>query len=188
MNGSRTLARALSDAPVIASCKNEEGLEKALTSDCTVIFLLYGNLCTIGGLVQRIKDAGKLAFLHLDLIDGLSSRDVVVDFVREHTAADGIISTRPNLIRRGRDLDLITVQRFFLLDSIALENVIRQASYADAVEILPATMPKVIRRLANRIHLPLIAGGLIADKEDILQALGAGALAVSATSADLWFL
>ena len=80
------------------------------------------------------------------------------------------------------------MQRFFLLDSIALENVIRQASYADAVEILPATMPKVIHNLTNRIHLPLIAGGLIADKEDIMTALSAGALAVSATSADLWFL
>lgn len=188
MNGSKELIRVLSDSPVIASCKNEEGLERALESDCSVIFLLYGNLCTMETLVQRVKDAGKMAFLHLDLIDGLSNRDIVVDFVREHTDADGIITTRPNLIRRGRDVGLITVQRFFLLDSIALENVIRQASYADAVEILPATMPKVIHNLTNRIHLPLIAGGLIADKEDILTALSAGALAVSATNADLWFL
>jgi glycerol uptake operon antiterminator len=83
---------------------------------------------------------------------------------------------------------MITIQRFFLLDSITLENVIRQSSGADAVEILPATMPKVIRHLSQQIHLPLIAGGLITDKEDIYTALNAGAVAVSATSSSLWFL
>ena len=188
MNGSKRLMGALGDSPVIAACKNDDGLECALQSDCSVIFLLYGNLCTIDALVQRVKEAGKMAFVHLDLIDGLSNRDIVVDFIKKHTDADGIITTRPNLVRRGRDVGLITIQRFFLLDSIAFENVIRQSSAADAVEILPATMPKLIRQLCDRIHLPLIAGGLITDKEDILCALGAGALAVSATNSDLWFL
>ena len=49
-------------------------------------------------------------------------------------------------------------------------------------------MPKIIRRLVGQIRQPLIASGLISDKEDIMSALGAGALAVSATSPDLWFL
>ena len=129
-----------------------------------------------------------MVFVHLDLIDGLGNRDVVVDFIQQTTPVDGIISIRPNLIRRAKELGLITIQRFFLLDSMALENVVKQASHADAVEILPATMPKVIARLTERVRLPLIAGGLISDKEDIVSALRAGALAVSATNAELWFL
>lgn len=188
MSGLKELMCVLDDSPMIAACKNDEGLERALASDCTVVYLLYGNVCTIAGLVQRIKDAGKMVFVHVDLIDGLSNRDIAVDFVRQSTVTDGIITTRPNLIRRGRDLGLITIQRFFLLDSMAFENVVRQASQADAVEILPATMPKVIRRLVGQIRQPLIAGGLITDKEDIMSALSAGALAVSATNPDLWFL
>lgn len=188
MNGLKELMRVLDDSPMIAACKNDEGLERALASECTAVYLLYGNVCTIPGLVQRIKNAGKMAFVHVDLIDGLSNRDIAVDFVRQSTQTDGIITTRPNLIRRGRDLGLITIQRFFLLDSIAFENVIRQASQADVVEILPATMPKIIRRLVGQIRQPLIASGLISDKEDIMSALGAGALAVSATTPDLWFL
>lgn len=188
MNGLKELMHVLDDSPMIAACKSDAGLDRALASECTVVYLLYGNVCTIPGLVQRIKNAGKMAFVHVDLIDGLSNRDIAVDFVRQSTQTDGIITTRPNLIRRGRDLGLITIQRFFLLDSIAFENVIRQASQADVVEILPATMPKIIRRLVGQIRQPLIASGLISDKEDIMSALGAGALAVSATSPDLWFL
>lgn len=188
MNRLKELMRVLDDSPMIAACKSDTGLDRALASECTVIYLLYGNVCTIPELVQRIKNAGKMAFVHVDLIDGLSNRDIAVDFIRQNTLTDGIITTRPNLVRRGRDLGLITIQRFFLLDSIAFENVIRQASQADVVEILPATMPKIIRRLVGQIRQPLIASGLISDKEDIMSALGAGALAVSATSPDLWFL
>lgn len=188
MGNQQKLLAVLSDAPIIAAVKNEEGLAEALSSECAVIFFLYGTVCTLPQLVVRAKAADKLAFVHLDLIDGLSGKDVAVDFVHTATQADGIISTRPNLIRRGRELGLITIQRFFLLDSLAFENVLRQSSGADAIDILPGVMPKTLRRLAERLHLPLIASGLISDKEDIMAALGAGAVAVSSTSSPLWFL
>lgn len=188
MSNKQKLMNALQDAPVIAAIKNDEGLDSALTSDCEVIFFLYGTIITIPALVARVKDAGKLALVHVDLIDGLSTKDVAVDFVHDEVHADGIITTRPNLIRRGRELGMITIQRFFLLDSLAFENILRQASGADAVDILPGVMPKTIRRLSDRLHQPIIASGLISDKEDILAALGAGAVAVSTTSAPLWFM
>jgi glycerol uptake operon antiterminator len=34
--------------------------------------------------------------------------------------------------------------------------------------------------------MPVIAGGLISDKEDIISALGAGAIAVSSTNPAVW--
>lgn len=179
---------ALRDNPIIAAVKNDEGLSHALSSDCTVVFFLYGTVCSIGGLVERVKASEKMAFVHMDLIEGLSNKDVSADFIHVQTHADGIISTKSNLIRRGKELGLITIQRFFLLDSIAFDNVLRQSSWADAVEILPGTMPKIIRRLAGQLKRPLIAGGLIFDKEDIVSALGAGAVAISATTPEVWFL
>lgn len=188
MSNKQRLLSILQDAPVIAAVKNDEGLEQALLSDCEVIFFLYGTICTIPALIDRVKQADRLALVHVDLIDGLSTKDVAVDFIHEATRADGIISTRPNLIRHGRERGLITIQRFFLLDSLAFENVLRQSSGADAVDILPGAMPKTIRRLSAQLHLPIIASGLIADKEDIVSALGAGAIAVSTTSAPLWFV
>ena len=191
MANPKTLAflDALHDAPVIAAVKSDEDLSRALTSDCAAIFFLYGTILNIASLVNAAKEAGKIALVHVDLIEGLSGRDnIAVDFLAEKTLADGVISTRPNLIRRAKELKLISVQRFFLLDSIAYENVLRQSSNADIVDILPGAMPRVLSRLASQLRQPLIASGLLADKQDVISALGAGAIAVSTTSEPLWFI
>jgi glycerol uptake operon antiterminator len=145
---------------------------------------------TIADVVAKIKNAGKLAMVHVDLIDGLASRDVAVDFIAKNTKADGIISTRPNIVHKAKTCGLLAVQRFFLLDSIAVNNIEKQPSLkdADAVEILPGLMPKIIQKLVGSIGKPVIAGGLINDKEDILNALNAGAIAISSTNHDTWFM
>ena len=48
----------LEASPVIAAVKDEEGLRKALETDCGIVFTLYGNLCTVGDMVGKIRDAG----------------------------------------------------------------------------------------------------------------------------------
>ena len=58
----------------------------------------------------------------------------------------------------------------------------------DVIEILPGTLCKVLRRLSRELPVPLIAGGLLSDKADVLAALGAGALCVSASDESLWAL
>ncbi len=176
----------LQDAPVIAAVKNEEGLANALRSECAVIFILYGTILDIAEVVERIKAAGKLAFIHADMVEGLSNREISVDYLKKYTRADGLISTRPNMIRRAKDLGLITIQRFFLLDSLAFENVERQSCNADLIDILPGAMPSVIQRLSTRMKQPMIASGLLVDKRDVCAALSAGAIAVSTTCEALW--
>ena len=79
----------LADCPVIAAVKDDAGLDAALNSDVAVIFLLYGDILTVERVVDRVHDAGKRAFVHLDLIDGLSAREVAADFIARHTDADG---------------------------------------------------------------------------------------------------
>lgn len=186
-NKTLAFAEALQDSPVISAVKNDAGLEAALNSDCTVLFILYGTILNIPQLVRRAKQSGKIVFVHIDLIEGLSSKDISIDFIKQNTDADGIISTRINQIRHAKELGFLTIQRFFLLDSLAFENVCRQSTHADAVDILPGTMPRVIERLRKKIRQPIIASGLISDKQDILAALSAGALGVSTTSEPLWF-
>lgn len=182
------LGAILAENPIIAAVKDDEGLERALLTDCRVIFLLYGNVCNVGGLVEKIKSAERLAMVHIDLIDGLSSKDVAVAFLRQNTRADGIISTKPTLVKAAKEQGLLAVQRFFLLDSLALANFQKYAEMntADMIEILPATMPKIIRKITAASRLPIIAGGLISDKEDIMLALQNGATAVSSTNYDVW--
>ena len=120
---------ALEDSPIIAAVKDDEGLSRCLTSDSRIIFILYGDIVTIGDIVETVKSAGKLAIVHLDLINGLSSKEVAVDFLQKYTNADGIITTKP-----------------------------------------------------------VIAGGLVSEKEDILALLDAGATSISSTNEKIWFL
>ena len=112
------LAETLLDEPVIAAVKTDEALTAALASPCSAVFLLASTLLTVDGLVHRIHDAGKLAVVHIDLVDGLSSREIAVDSLNALCHPDGIISTRPTLIRRARHRGLLTVQRAFILDSL----------------------------------------------------------------------
>lgn len=184
----RKLIRLLEEAPVIASVKDDDGLEAALNSETQVLFLLYGDLVHISKTVERVKSAGKAVFIHLDLVDGLSPREAAVDYIAAATRTDGVLSTKPQLIRRAKSLGLIAIQRFFLLDSLALQNIERHLAQdnPDLIEVLPGLMPKIIRRLADETRRPVVAGGLISDKEDVIAALSAGAVAVSTTAPDVW--
>ena len=174
--------------PVIAAVKDEQQLEKAINSNCDIIFFLFGNVCNIGELVSRAKSAGKLAFVHLDLTQGLSGKEIAADFVKQFTEADGVISTRPALIKYAKNLGLITVFRFFLVDSLSLSGLKKQIDScgADFVDIMPGVMPKVIKKVCEITSVPVITGGLIADKEDVISALSAGAQCISTTCEKLW--
>lgn len=181
---------ALEDSPIIAAIKDEAGLAKCKTCDSPVVFILYGDICSIADIVDEVKAAGKLAMVHLDLITGLSAREVAVDFINKYTKADGIITTKPALIKRAKELSLYTILRLFVIDSMAYENIERQlkSSRPDLIEVLPALMPKVVAKICKMSSTPVIAGGLVSDKEDILELLGAGVICVSSTNPAVWFL
>ena len=148
------LAETLLNEPVIAAVKTDEALTAALASPCSAVFLLASTLLTVDGLVHRIHDAGKLAVVHIDLVDGLSSREIAVDSLNALCHPDGIISTRPTLIRRARHRGLLTVQRAFILDSLSLTSLSGQLEQGkpDFVEILPGIMPRVIAEISARTH------------------------------------
>ena len=178
----------LLDSPVIAAVKDEAGLQKALNSDCQVVFLLFGNLLNIGDLVRLVHSRSKICFLHIDLMEGLSNREIAVDCIAKMAAPDGIISTRAPFIRRAHQLGIATVQRVFLLDSISLKNLFTQMEIQqpDFIEVLPGIIPPIIREITEKTDTPLIAGGLIRSKQDVFQALQAGAVAVSTSCQAVW--
>ena len=111
-------------------------------------------------------------------------------FIKKYTKADGIISTKPNLIKHARELSLFTILRLFVIDSMAYGNIDKQVKVArpDFIEILPALMPKVVRKICRMSSTPVIAGGLVSDKEDIMELLDAGVTSISSTNPDIWFL
>lgn len=180
--------------PVIAAVKNDAGLQAAVEmEEIQVIFVLYGDVCTIPEILEKIKAAGKKAMVHIDLIAGLSAKEISVEFIARQTRADGIITTKPALVRRAKELGIFAVLRFFVIDSLALKNIENLemqcgTSRPDFIEVLPGVMPKVLGRIAKVSRIPMIAGGLITEKEDVIAALSAGAIAVSSTNQDVWNL
>lgn len=181
---------ALEDSPIIAAVKDDRGLDRCLSSESRVIFILYGDICSIADIVERVKQAGKMALVHLDLINGLSSKEIAVDFIHKYTSADGIISTKPSLVKHAGELGLSSVLRLFVIDSMAYENIEKQIKSAkpDVIEILPALMPKVVKRICRISQTPVIAGGLVTDKEDVMALLQAGVVSVSSTNQEIWFI
>lgn len=180
--------------PVIAAVKSDAGLQAAVEmEEIQVIFVLYGDVCTIPEILERIKAAGKKAMVHIDLIAGLSAKEISVEFIARQTRADGIITTKPALVRRAKELGIFAVLRFFVIDSLALKNIENLemqcgTSRPDFIEVLPGVIPKVLGRIAKVSRIPMIAGGLITEKEDVIAALSVGAIAVSSTNQDVWKL
>ena len=71
---------AMDNSPIIAAIKDMAGLKKCLTCDSQVIFILFGDICNIADIVDKVKTAGKTAMVHIDLINGLSGKEIAVDF------------------------------------------------------------------------------------------------------------
>lgn len=181
---------ALEDTPIIAAVKDFDGLKKCLTCDSQIIFILFGDVCSIADIVAQVKSSGKTAMVHIDLITGLSAKEVAVDFIKNYTEADGIISTKPALIKYASSLSLFTVLRFFMIDSMAFQNIEKQLHQVrpDVVEILPALMPRIINKICGMVSVPVITGGLISEKEDVITMLSAGASCISSSNEKIWFL
>lgn len=178
---------AFQENPIVAAIRSDADLADCLTTDVRVVFVLYGDVCSISDIVDRVKTAGKLAVVHIDLITGLSAKEVAVDFLRSNTRADGVISTRPALIQRAKELGLFTLLRVFVIDSSALSSALNAKQLRpDAVDILPGLMPDIIRTIREKTGLCVLTGGLITQKQQIMQALRAGALAISTTDPAVW--
>ena len=79
--------------PIIAAVKDEKTLREALDSEIEVIFILKSTILTIEAMVEKIKNRGKIVFVHIDLIDGMSPTVSALNFLKEKTKLDGIIST-----------------------------------------------------------------------------------------------
>ena len=182
------LARLLESSKVIASIKDDAGLDQMLASRARVGFLLYGSIMTLPAQLEKMKAKGKIGFVDIDLIDGLSADQSGASFLRERIGAAGLLSNRANVVRTATQLGMVGIHRHFMIDSMAFHNLEKQLKQGspDAVEILPGCIPTVIKWLHEIVNVPLIAGGLIHDENDVAVALQAGASAVATSNSDLW--
>lgn len=176
--------------PVIAAVNNLEKLEKAIKSPCEIIFLLTGSIFNLQEMVNKIKASGKSVFVHLDLIEGFSRNVCALKYINEIIRPDGIITTKNSLIRAAKEMGLFSIQRLFMLDALSLESGINSIKTIrpDAVEILPGIMPRVTKTISTEVNIPIITGGLISDKEDVIASIKAGAIGISTSKEEIWYM
>lgn len=176
--------------PVIAAVRDVPGLEAALKSPAAAVFLVNATLKNLRERVGRLKEHGKSAFVHLEMVAGLSKDAAALEFLKEEIHPTGIITTKPNLIPAARHLGLITIQRLFVLDSLSVQTGLKmmQGNQPDFIEIMPGVIPKVIPEIRRHTRIPVIAGGMISTKEEIIEQLRVGVIAVSTGKEELWGL
>lgn len=93
------------------------------------------------------------------------------------------------MIKHAGEIGLTSVLRLFVIDSMAYENIQKhEGARPDVIEVLPALMPKVVKRVCRISQIPVIAGGLVSDKEDVMSLLQAGVVSVSSTNKEIWFM
>ncbi|MBV4416091.1 glycerol-3-phosphate responsive antiterminator [Clostridium tyrobutyricum] len=184
------LKEVLIENPVIAAIRNDEGLKRVVSSNANIVFILYGDILSVRDICSKLKEKGKLVFVHLDLIDGIRGDQSSVRFIKENVKADGIISTRSSNIKYANQINLFSIQRMFAIDSLSLKTGIKSIHDTNptAVEVMPGVASKIINVLKKEIKVPIIAGGLITNKKDVIESLSAGAVAVSTTDSSLWNL
>lgn len=176
--------------PIIASISDLNNLDMALNSTCEIIFLSTGNIFNLKEISNKIALYNKSLYIFIDLIDGFSKDTWGLEYIVKNIQLDGIITSKQNLVRLCKDMGVFTIYRMFIPDTLALEQSIGfiKENHPHGIEILPGPLPKVIKKILNEIKIPLIASGLIMDLEDVTVILNAGALAISTSNENIWYL
>ena len=123
----------------------------------------------------------------MDFTDGIGKDRAGLEFLK-NLGADGILTTKTNMIRPAREMGLITVQRFFIIDSHSVDTAVESIRIAkpEVVEIMPGVVVKKIKEFAEKVNTPILVGGLLEFEEEVDAALEAGATAISTARRELW--
>lgn len=179
--------KLLEENPIIAAVKNSGELEIAIKSEVQVIFVLFGDILDIKLISEKIELSNKVGIIHIDLVEGISGREAGIRYIKEETKFKGVISTKPQVVKYAKNYGLLGIQRIFIFDTLSLNNADKHLGQeCDAIEVLPGVIPKVIEKLAEKAKKPIVAGGLIETKEEVITALNSGATCVSTTRKEIW--
>jgi glycerol uptake operon antiterminator len=174
--------------PIIAAVRRDGDVEDALSASVGIVFLLQADIFNLAGLTERFRSAGKEVLVHVDFLEGIGRDAKAVRYLAEVIRPSGILTTKSQHVKTAKEYGLFVIQRFFLIDHQSYEMAVHtvHSSHPDMVELMPALMPAVIARFCKAVSTPVIAGGLISSKEEIVEILKAGALGASTGNPLLW--
>lgn len=178
----------LTTNPVIAAVRQMKDLEIALHSSTKVIFLMGGSLLEIGPITQKVQALGKHIFIHVELIKGLGKDKEAIHYIATSVKPEGIVSTKPQLIKAAASYRISTVLQVFMIDSQAFDSGLKSISSVnpDAVEIMPGLMPRVAAQVKSHLDTPVITAGLIKLPQEVEMMVHSGCHGVAVSEKELW--
>lgn len=182
----------LSKSRVVPAIKHLEDLAEVLNIPwVSVVILLGGDINSLEDMLKvRRKYPDKYLLAHIDLINGIGKDESGVRYLKR-LGLEGIVSVKWQLLRFAKENEMLTVQRLFLVDSEAIRTSLRliKQTSPDAIEVMPATVPKfAIDELHKATALSILGGGLLRTEEDVQSALDNGMTAVTSSRRNLWNL
>lgn len=117
--------------PAIRSMKDLEKFVVTQYSTCVILDMHIGH---VSNYIQFLNQDQKSAFIHIDLIKGMSTDEYAAEYIIQRYKVDGIVSTKPKIIKRAKQLGVKTILRTFIIDSNALKKVMN--SYKVLILIL----------------------------------------------------
>jgi glycerol uptake operon antiterminator len=181
----------LQKRPIIAAFRDIDSIRVKELSNIDILFILGGTIFDLPRIIEQAKKFSKLVFADIDLIKGIGKDAPGIQYLAKEIQVHGIITTRSNLIKSVQREKLISVQRIFVLDSESLAGGLSviDKSEPDAAEILPGLiLPKVMKTIRVKTSIPVIAGGLITEVEEVREILSSGAIGISTTASSLFHL
>ena len=183
------LSNYIEQGVVVPAPRNEKSFKCALQSTkSSTIILLFGTINSLPELLKRAKDHQKKLLVHFDLLDGIGKDKEGLKLLKT-IGVQGIITTKPTIVRYALEEEIDVIQRLFLVDSESIKTGIQflKKHKPLALEILPASIPKhAIEQLKTEIRVPILGGGLVCTTEDVLSGLEKGLYAVSTSEESLW--
>lgn len=170
--------------PIVASVRNLPDFNKAINSKSDNIFLLTGNIFNLREISNQAYEKNKNIFLFIDNIEGFSRDTWGLDFIAKNIPLGGIISSKISILKLSKEMGIFTLGLYPIFDSMELERSIESITEVrpHIGIVSPGIIPKIIKEVSTRTHLPLIASGFIRSKEDVINAMNQGAIGVATSN------
>jgi len=172
---------------VIPAISTHQSLKKFLKTTHEYAVIMNFQMAQLKDIITVMKKANRKVLVHLELLKGISNDEYGAIYLIQELKVDGIITTKPYVINLCKKRQVIGIMRFFLKDSVSLNQSIQlvQNINPDFLEVLPA-MPEALGLIKDKINVPIFMGGLIQDQDHINRCLAAGATAITVSKETLW--
>jgi len=185
----KSLAVRLTRHPVIATLYGAELIDDFIASEAEISIVANFELRRLQSVIKSLTDAKKYPIVNIDSCDGLSQDKGGVDYLAE-IGAKGLVSTRVATVQRAKKAGLVSIQKVFVTDRSTFPRSVSalEQSEPNLVQLMPAPMLPHIPAQYRKAMPPIVASGFVCGREDALNAISNGAIAVSTSDKKLWKL